>query len=58
MIARTPPEASRGDILALRRVGLSNAEILDLANAVAMFAWANRLMLTLGEAKAPAAAND
>ena len=34
--------------------GLSDAEIADLANSVAMFAWANRLMLTLGEPK-PAA---
>ncbi|HME85897.1 MAG TPA: peroxidase-related enzyme [Roseiarcus sp.] len=53
-LAHTPPQASRDDILALRRAGLSNAEILDLANAVAMFAWANRLMLTLGEPKAAA----
>ena len=35
--------------------GLADAQILDLAHAVAMFAWANRLMQTLGEPAAPAA---
>jgi uncharacterized peroxidase-related enzyme len=34
---------------ALRTVGLTSAEILDLSHAIAIFAWANRLMLTLGE---------
>jgi uncharacterized peroxidase-related enzyme len=34
---------------ALRAVGLTPAEILDLSQAIAIFAWANRLMLTLGE---------
>ncbi|EEA00803.1 uncharacterized peroxidase-related enzyme [Burkholderia sp. H160] len=34
---------------ALRRAGLDDAQILDLSHAIAIFAWANRLMLTLGE---------
>lgn len=33
----------------LRDVGLTDAEILDLMHSVAIFAWANRLMLNLGE---------
>ncbi len=39
---------------ALRTAGLSDAEILDLSQAIAIFAWANRLMLTLGEPVFPA----
>jgi len=38
----------------LRDAGLSDLEILDVTHAAAMFAWANRLMLTLGEAALPA----
>ncbi|WP_327392198.1 peroxidase-related enzyme [Streptomyces sp. NBC_01186] len=38
------------DLTALRRdAGLDDTEILDLVHVVAVFAWANRLMLTLGE---------
>jgi alkylhydroperoxidase family enzyme len=33
---------------------LSDLEILDLTHAVAMFAWANRLMQTLGAPAEPA----
>lgn len=40
-----PPER----LLALREQGLNDAEILDLIHAIAIFAWANRLMLNLGE---------
>jgi uncharacterized peroxidase-related enzyme len=40
---------SAADLEPLREIGLSDLEILDLTNAVAMFAWANRLMQTLGE---------
>ncbi len=32
-----------------RAAGLSSLERLDLVHAVAIFAWANRLMLNLGE---------
>lgn len=36
-------------VLPLREAGLNDGEILDLIQAVAIFAWANRLMLNLGE---------
>jgi uncharacterized peroxidase-related enzyme len=49
----TPPEAADTDIAHLREVGLSEAEIADLVAVVAVFAWANRLMQTLGEPCAP-----
>ena len=50
-LAKSPPQAGTRHISALREAGLSDAEIVDLLNAVAMFAWANRLMLSLGEPK-------
>jgi alkylhydroperoxidase family enzyme len=40
----------------LKEVGLAELEILDLIHSVALFAWANRLMLNLGEPVFPAAA--
>lgn len=53
------PAADDSDILALRAVGLTDPEIIDLTHAIAIFAWANRLMLSLGEAEAaPADFND
>ena len=52
-LAQTPPSAGAAEIRALRDAGLSDSDIADLANAVAMFAWANRLMLTLGEPRKP-----
>ncbi len=48
-LSATPPAAGVKDIAQLRAQGLNDAEILDIAAAVAMFAWANRLMQTLGE---------
>lgn len=45
----TPPAAGAADVAALRDAGLGDLEILDLINSVAMFAWANRLMQTLGD---------
>jgi uncharacterized peroxidase-related enzyme len=44
----TPPQATAGDIAALRAVGLHDAEIIDLIHAIAIFGWANRLMHVLG----------
>jgi uncharacterized peroxidase-related enzyme len=41
------------DLEPLRAAGLSDLEILDVTHAAAMFAWANRLMLTLGEPERP-----
>lgn len=48
-LTRTPHLMTKADLQPLRALGLDDGEIFDLANAVAMFAWANRLMLTLGE---------
>lgn len=48
-LTRTPHLLTKADLQPLRDLGLDDGEILDLTNAVAMFAWANRLMLTLGE---------
>ena len=48
-LSRTPPLADATHIRALREQGFSYADIADLGDAVALFAWANRLMLTLGE---------
>lgn len=53
-LADTPSRATAGHMAALHDAGLSRLEILDLINAVAMFAWANRLMQTLGEPARPA----
>jgi alkylhydroperoxidase family enzyme len=39
----------------LKEVGLTELEILDLIHSVAIFAWANRLMLNLGEPVFPEA---
>lgn len=48
-LTRHPTKMSAADLEPLRAVGLSDLEILDATHAVAMFAWANRLMQTLGE---------
>ncbi|MDP9994224.1 putative peroxidase-related enzyme [Variovorax boronicumulans] len=49
-----PDKVSVEDIRALKEVGLQELEILDLIHSVALFAWANRLMLNLGEPVFPA----
>ncbi|MDB5818040.1 MAG: hypothetical protein JWQ11_1680 [Rhizobacter sp.] len=48
-LTATPPRATPAHVAALRELGLSDLEIVDATHAVAMFAWANRLMQTLGE---------
>ncbi|MBB5153735.1 peroxidase-related enzyme [Saccharopolyspora phatthalungensis] len=47
-LAPTPAALADTDIRRLRAVGLSLDDIRDLVAVSAMFAWANRLMLTLG----------
>ena len=47
----TPPRGGADDIDALRAAGLNDAELTDLVHAVALFGWANRLMLILGDAR-------
>ena len=44
-----PGDISAASLLLLREQGLGEGEILDLIHAIAIFAWANRLMLNLGE---------
>jgi len=48
-ITQTPDSVSAASIQALKNVGLNTGEILDLLHSDAIFAWANRLMLNLGE---------
>jgi uncharacterized peroxidase-related enzyme len=54
-LTRDPASITPADAAPLRAQGLGDLEIIDLTHAVAMFAWANRLMQTLGEAADPAA---
>ncbi|OZI75130.1 peroxidase-related enzyme [Bordetella genomosp. 12] len=54
-ITEHPAGLQAADIQALKDVGLSEGEILDLVHADAIFAWANRLMLNLGEPVFPQA---
>ncbi|MGE8337955.1 peroxidase-related enzyme [Pseudomonas laurylsulfatiphila] len=44
-----PASLNAGHIQTLREQGLDDAQVLDLIHAIAIFAWANRLMLNLGE---------
>jgi alkylhydroperoxidase domain protein len=48
-LASTPIAFGERHIEELRRVGLDDAEIVDVINSAAFFNWANRLMLSLGE---------
>lgn len=55
-LTEKPDALSADHVRALKTAGLSEMEILDLIHAVALFAWANRLMLNLGEPIFPAPA--
>jgi uncharacterized peroxidase-related enzyme len=50
-----PETVNAKSIEALTDVGMSMGEVLDLMHSVAIFAWANRLMLNLGEPWLPSA---
>lgn len=50
-----PDKVSAEDVRVLKEAGLTELEILDLIHSVALFAWANRLMLNLGEPVFPPA---
>ena len=54
-LTEQPDKISAQSIQTLKDVGLSESEILDLIHSVAIFAWANRLMLNLGEPVFPSA---
>lgn len=44
-----PAAVTPAHLAPLREQGLDDGQILDLIHAIAIFAWANRLMLNLGE---------
>jgi CMD domain protein len=48
-ITEAPASVNADSIPALKDAGLNEGEILDLLHSDAIFAWANRLMLNLGE---------
>ncbi|MGV8976733.1 MAG: alkylhydroperoxidase domain protein [Cellulomonas sp.] len=48
-LSTTPVSADVAYVHRVRAAGLSDEEILDVVQAAAFFAWANRLMLSLGE---------
>ena len=48
-LTQAPGRFTAAELQPLRAAGLSALELLDLIHAVAIFAWANRLMLNLGE---------
>jgi len=48
-LTNAPAELGAADLQPLRDLGLSDLEILDITNSAAIFAWANRLLQTLGE---------
>ncbi len=52
-LTENPSSFSEVRIQELKNLGLENKEILDLIHSVAIFGWANRLMLNLGEAVHP-----
>ncbi len=54
-LTASPPRFAAHHVEALRDAGLSRADIQDVVEATAFFAWANRLMLSLGEPAAPGA---
>ena len=52
-LTRDPAGLTAADIQPLRDAGLTDLEIYDIVQSGAMFAWANRLMQTLGDAVYP-----
>ncbi|WP_083384060.1 MULTISPECIES: CMD domain protein [unclassified Cupriavidus] len=55
-LTERPDRVGADDLVPLRQAGIGEAEILDLVHSIAIFAWANRLMLNLGEPVFPAPA--
>jgi len=53
-LTQTPARFGAPQLQAVRAAGLTPLEVLDLVHAAAIFAWANRLMLNLGEPVFPA----
>ncbi|WP_103501657.1 MULTISPECIES: peroxidase-related enzyme [unclassified Streptomyces] len=57
-LATTPVSATTAQVDRLRAEGLTDPELTDLVTATAFFAWANRLMLSLGDPYWPETAPD
>lgn len=49
-LSAVPAQTTSAEIDALREVGMSEVEIIDLIHAISIFGWANRLMHVLGHA--------
>lgn len=56
-LTRSPSAFAAHHVEALRAAGLSDGDISDVIQATAFFAWANRLMLSLGAPSAPGSAD-
>ncbi len=56
-LTATPIAFGAHHVAALREAGLSDPDIADVIQATAFFAWANRLMLSLGAPAAPSGAD-
>lgn len=56
-LTRAPGSFGAQNMQPLRDAGLSDLEILDMLHSAALFGWANRLMLNLGQEIYPAAAD-
>ncbi|UFN49304.1 alkylhydroperoxidase domain protein [Roseomonas sp. OT10] len=52
-LSRTPAAFGEAEVARLEEQGLGVAEIVDVIHGAAFFNWANRLMLSLGEAASP-----
>lgn len=52
-LTENPAGLTAEDFAPLRALGLGDLEILDITNGAAIFAWANRLLQTLGESEPP-----
>lgn len=52
-LTATPPAFGAPHVARLRAAGLDDLAIADVVHAAAFFAWANRLMLSLGEPALP-----
>ncbi|MBO1073405.1 alkylhydroperoxidase domain protein [Roseomonas marmotae] len=52
-LSATPSRFGAAEIARLREAGLEELEIADVIHGAAFFNWANRLMLSLGEAAPP-----
>lgn len=53
-LSSTPSRFDASHVAQLRATGLDDLAIADLVHSAAFFAWANRLMLSLGEPAVPA----